>query len=302
MLSINIPVYNVEVVGLVKQLLEQANNFEISYEVRVYDDGSDEIIKSLNRYVLQMPNVVYVELAKNIGRAAIRNKMGLESEFEYLLFIDADSALVKNDYLKVFIQHIKPKQVLCGGTAYSAQKPNDKEKTLRWIYGQKREAISAKQRNRKKGFIITSNNFLIEKEVFQQIHFRESLKKYGHEDTLLGYDLFKNNFSIFHIENPVEHTGLESSQLFLAKTKMALINLKMVSEDLLEGDKMFSRQVNFLRTYSLVRKIIPRVLLRKCFNLYQQRMENNLKGANPNLRLFDFYKLTYFSTLRAELD
>lgn len=298
MLSVNIPVYNIEVVTLVNQLKQQANKLKIDYEVRVYDDGSDEIIKSLNKNLANTANVVYVELEKNIGRAAIRNKMGFESKFTNLLFIDADSLLINDNYLQLFIKSIKPKLILCGGTAYSAEKPKDKEQLLRWTYGQKREAVSAEHRNRKKGFIITSNNFLIAKEVFKTIHFRENLKNYGHEDTLLGYDLFKNNFEIFHVENPVEHTGLESSHLFLQKTKVALKNLKLVSEQILNGDKDFIRQVNFLKHYRLITKVIPSAFLSWYYERFHERMENNLKSLKPGLRCFDLYKLTYYSTLK----
>jgi hypothetical protein len=49
--------------------------------------------------------------------------------------------------------------------------------------------------------------------------FSEDLKTYGHEDTLLGYDLFRNGIEIFHIDNPVEHTGLEDSSVLLRKPK-----------------------------------------------------------------------------------
>lgn len=298
MLSVNIPVYNIEVVKLVEQLTKQAKALRINYEVRVYDDGSDEIIKSINRTIAKIPHVVYVELEKNLGRAAIRNKMGFESEFEKLLFIDADSRLIKDDYLKCFIEQHKPGQILCGGTVYSAEMPNELEKLLRWVYGKKREAISAQQRNRKKGFILTSNNFLIEKEVFNQVHFRANLKDYGHEDTLLGYDLWNENFTIFHMENPVEHTGLESSHHFLHKTKVALKNLKMVSEEMLQGDKRFIHQVKFLKKYHRITRVIPSDLLRWYYFKYEVKLENNLKGKKPSLRCFDFYKLGYYSTLK----
>lgn len=298
MLSVNIPVYNFEVVTLVKQLVEQAKHLKVDFEVRVYDDCSDEIIKSLNKNLNEISNVVYVELKENIGRAAIRNKMGFESKFANLLFIDADSLLVDESYLQNFIQHLNPGRILCGGTAYPSEKPKDDQKLLRWFYGQKREAVSAEKRNRNKGFIITSNNFLIEKEVFEKVHFRENLRNYGHEDTLLGFDLFNTGFEIFHIQNPVEHTGLESSHLFLQKTKAALKNLQLVSEDLLKGDKQFCRQVNFLKTYSGLTLLIPTSFFRWCFKKYEERMESNLKSKNPNLRCFDFYKLTYYSTLK----
>ena len=298
MLSVNIPVYNIEVVSLVKELVAQANDLKIDFEVRVYDDGSDEIIKSLNKNIAEIPQVVYVELKANLGRSAIRNKMGLESQFADLLFIDADSLLIDESYLQNFIQHLMPGRILCGGTAYSAKKPTDEQKLLRWFYGQKREAVSAEKRNRNKGFIITSNNFLIEKEVFKKVHFRENLRNYGHEDTLLGYDLFNNDFELFHIQNPVEHTGLESSHLFIQKTKAALKNLQLVSEVLLEGDKKFRKQVNFLKMYSRLTLLIPGSFFRWCFNKYEERMESNLKSQSPSLRCFDFYKLTYYSTLK----
>ena len=99
MLSINIPVYNIEVNNLVLQLLEQAKKLDVSYEIRVYDDGSKNEYKISNRIISEYSNVVYVELEENLGRSAIRNKRGVDSIYQYLLFIDADSAIVKDNYL-----------------------------------------------------------------------------------------------------------------------------------------------------------------------------------------------------------
>jgi glycosyltransferase involved in cell wall biosynthesis len=298
MLSVNIPVYNIEVVELVDQLTTQAKKLKIPFEIRVYDDCSAENTKLKNRALLRANSVVYVELENNLGRAAIRNKMGLESIYEQLLFIDADSYLVKDNYLETFIQNTKTGRILCGGTAYSPEKPKQQEKLLRWVYGKEREAVSAAQRNSKKGFILTSNNFLIEKAVFEKIHFRENLKGYGHEDTLLGYDLFKQNFEILHIDNPVEHTGLENSQVFLDKTKRALENLKLVSEELLLNDREFIQQVNFLEKYHRFVKVLPKTFLSWCFVFSQKYLARNLTGSKPNLRCFDLYKLGFYATLK----
>jgi hypothetical protein len=214
------------------------------------------------------------------------------------LFVDADSSLVKDNYLETFIKNTKTGRILCGGTAYSPDKPAEKEKLLRWVYGKEREAVSAAQRNSKKGFILTSNNFLIEKAVFEKIHFRENLKGYGHEDTLLGYDLFKQNFEILHIDNPVEHTGLENSQVFLDKTKRALENLKLVSEELLLNDREFIQQVNFLEKYHRLVNILPKTFLSWCFVVSKKYLARNLTGSKPNLRCFDLYKLGFYATLK----
>lgn len=297
MLSINIPVFQIEVENLVSDLVTQGEKLSIPFEIRVYDDGSTDEIKKRNRVIEKQPNVIYLELEKNLGRAAIRNKMGLESKYTYLLFIDADSKLVNRNYLEFFLENTKPNRVLCGGTAYSKEKPQESEKFLRWFYGSHREAISAETRNSKKGFIITSNNFLIEKTVFEKIHFRENLKNYGHEDTLLGYDLFRNKIEIFHLNNPVEHTGLEDALIFLEKTKTALQNLHHITKSLLANDTVFVDQVHFLNRYRSITKIIPPAIFRAFYAVTKRQMEYHLTSKYPRLFWFDMYKIGFYSTL-----
>ncbi|WP_319480519.1 glycosyltransferase [uncultured Draconibacterium sp.] len=298
MLSVNIPVYNIEVVDLVNDLHQQATNLNIDFEIRVYDDGSDEIFKSLNRIVKSKPNVVYTEMAKNLGRAGIRNKLGADSVFDWLLFMDADSKVISPKYLKNYLENRNENRVLCGGTAYAKQKPADPEKLFRWTYGTKREAVTAAVRNRSKGFIITSNNFFLAKEIFERVNFREELREYGHEDTLLGYDLFCADVEIFHLDNPLEHTGLESAQAFLKKSCLALENLKKIGEELLDGDRMFYRQLNFLRKYKRITFFIPSRAIGRLFRKYRNKLEENLKGTRPSLLYFDLYKLGYYAGIK----
>lgn len=298
MLSVNIPVYNIEVVDLVKQLRQQALRLEHDFEIRVYDDGSDELFKSINRIVKDIPQVVYKEMESNLGRATIRNKMGADSTFKWLLFIDADSKVIASNYLGNYLENRSENVVLCGGTAYSRRKPDDSEKLFRWTYGTKREAVPANDRNRSKGFIITSNNFLIGRELFEQVHFREELREYGHEDTLLGYDLFCAGAKIVHINNPLEHTGLESAQVFLKKSCLALENLKIIGEELIEDDSMFYRQVNFLRKYNRIVFFIPSRIIGRLFRRYRSKMEKNLTGNRPSLFYFDLYKLGYYAGIK----
>lgn len=296
MLSINIPVYNVEVTELVWQLKQQAEKISSDIEIIVYDDGSSENFKLENRKLADIPQVFYHEMEKNLGRTAIRNLMGLESQKPYLLFIDADSKLISDDYLKKYIELAKPGAVLCGGTSYSKQEP-ESEKLLRWVYGHRREAISAEERNRKKGFIITSNNFLIDRKTFQKIHFRENIGPYGHEDTLLGFDLFQAGIQPLHINNPVEHTGLEDSVTFLKKTKAALENLLFISEKIVPEPVEFQNRMPFLNRYRKITKIFPPFVFKWFFNFFRQAIEKNLTGKNPSLFLFNLYKLGYFASL-----
>ena len=297
MLSINIPVYQIEISELVLQLNAQAEKLSIPYEIRIYDDGSTSEIKESNHRVKSLPNVVYKELAKNLGRAAIRNKMGRDSQYNYLLFIDADSQIISENYLSEFLENIKSNRVICGGTEYQPEPPKEHEKLLRWTYGRQREAVSAETRTNKKGFIIASNNFMIEKSILEKIPFREDLKNYGHEDTLLGYDLHQRKIEISHIDNPVEHTGLEDSAIFLEKTKMALQNLHFISHNLLVENPEFINQVHFLSRYKAITNYLPPFLLRLFYNVFKPAMDRNLTGKNPSMFWFDFYKLTFYSTL-----
>lgn len=298
MLSINVPVYNIDARPLVLKLAELVHNLSAKAEILVYDDGSEEKIKKPNRELRNKPGVIYNELPHNIGRSAIRNKMAENARFEYLLFIDADSEIVSDDYLSNYLEALKNRIILCGGTVYSPTPPADDSKLLRWVYGLKREAISAKLRNNKKGFIITSNNFCIEKKLFLETRFRENIGKYGHEDTLLGFDLHKKGMTPFHIDNPVKHTGLEDAETFLKKTRNAVENLLFISENLLKNDSDFVKQVHFLNRYKKLTSFLPEVFLRKYFSVFRNKMERNLKGKNPRLLHFDLYKLSYFAKIK----
>ena len=298
MLSINIPVYNVDVSNLVGQVTEQALLAGIDYEIRVYDDCSNREIKKKNRQLAELNKVVYLEMPKNMGRAAIRNKMGFESIGDYLLFIDADSKIESESFIKTYLHHALPDRILCGGTTYENHKPDDANKQLRWVYGVAREAISATKRNSNKGFIITSNNFLIDRQLFRKIHFRENIGPYGHEDTLLGYDLYKNGIIPLHLQNPVVHIGLEDSETFLVKTRNALENLKFITEEIVGNAPDFIERVKFLKQYNRLSRLVPLFLIHFLYLQSRKSIEKNLKGCNPNLLLFDFYKVGYYSTLR----
>ena len=120
---------------------------------------------------------------------------------------------------------------------------------------------------------------------------------YGHEDTLLGYDLFSEGIMPIHIDNPVEHTGLEDSDTFLKKTCDALRNLSFISQNLVDNDSEFSRRVNFLKQYNKITAVVPPLLLRLSFKLFKGLLEKNLTGRKPLLLCFDMYKAGYYANL-----
>ena len=139
---------------------------------------------------------------------------------------------------------------------------------------------------------------MIEKRVFEEIPFREEIRNYGHEDTLLGFDLYRKGVEVRHIDNPVEHTGLEDAVIFLEKSKSALKNLYLISQNMFDGNDEFHKQVRFLDRYRNISRFILPTFLRFFFNAFSSLIESNLKGKNPSLFWFDVYKLCYFSTIK----
>ena len=75
MLSILIPVYNWDVVGLVTALHGQCLRSGVDFEIRCYEDGSTVACRDRNGELQSYDRVVYRVYKKNAGRAAIRNRL-----------------------------------------------------------------------------------------------------------------------------------------------------------------------------------------------------------------------------------
>ena len=97
--------------------------------------------------------------------------------------------------------------------------PGDPDKLLRWKYGKKKEQLKASERNKHAHASFSTFNVLIDKSIFSKIRFNEELKQYGHEDTLLGYQLNIAGINVLHIDNGLMHDGVESNQDFLTQNK-----------------------------------------------------------------------------------
>lgn len=289
MLSILIPVYNYNVTHLVTELHRQAEEVGELYEICLLDDASDEKFKVKNREVAQKNNVYYEELPQNIGRSAIRNRLVEMAEYDYLLYMDCDSGVLMPHYLQTYVKALHPKRLLYGGRAYLPKPPSDPQFLLHWHYGRQREQQDYLERQKNPYHSFMTNNFLIPKSIFASITFDESLRTYGHEDTLFGMELAKKNVEIQHLNNPLLHLGLESTAVFLSKTKMAVCNLAQLQR---QGKRVETR---LSQTYAQIArwKLLFVVgwglkLLRPLIIKYLQR------AKLVDLRLLDLYKLDLF--------
>lgn len=289
MLSVCIPVYNTDIRNLVTELSKQAVTENLDVEIRVYDDRSHIDYRRENRSVAGLDRVIYNELQRNLGRAAIRNKLARESEGSAILFMDGDMSVVKSNFLKQYYDLHRNNSVIVGGISYPDNLPGVSY-ALRWKYGRKRESISADQRQVYPYRSFMTGNVLIPKSLLMDNPFDEQIVGYGHEDTKFGYQLRKLRYPVIHIDNPLQHDGLETSREFLFKTKVGIENLVALWRRL-NYAKDFAGTVKLLKTACKFNKFGLRGIALLLFLSVRRRLEINLHGTNPNLRCFDLYKL-----------
>lgn len=289
MLSILIPTYNYNVVPLVLELHKQCLECEIDFEILCQDDASKLFFEE-NKKINGLKYCRFSKNNSNLGRGKNINLLAEKAQFEWLLIMDCDTFPKENHFIQKYITQVnKNEKIVYGGIVYKKEKP-EKEKLLRWIYGNKREALSLKIRNEKPNSRALTSNLLINKKLFLETLFDESITKYGYEDLVFLSDLEKKGILVTHIENTTYHLGLETSQQFLDKTKIALENLKIISK---------SRSFNvsdskLLEFCVLLKRLYLSTLISFIFKKTERIIERNLLSKKPSLLLFDFYKLGFY--------
>lgn len=298
MLSILIPIYNYNAVPLVRNLHKQATALNITFEILLLDDASDNTHYREENFVLKnLSNTKLIELPTKAGRSVARNFLAGQAQYDYLLFLDCDSEPVDDAFIKRYIPYCKGEcVVVCGGTAYKSEQPKQNRR-LRWTYGTRAETKTAEERNKKPNTKFSTFNFLIEKKLFWSIRFNELLKNYGHEDTLFGFELRKRNCVIQHIDNPLYHTGIDENEVYLEKTRQGVENLKILYEKYPEHDLLI-KDIRLLSVYAIIEKWKLTRLFYFNYFLFKKIMLWNFNSRFPNLFLFNLYKLNYLCFLK----
>ena len=293
MLSILIPTYNYDCTRLVSDLQRQVRDTGIDYEIIVADDASPiYIYKERNRDINALPHCRLVELTENVGRARIRNLLADEAQGEWLLFMDCDAKVISDSFITDYLAHTDV-DVICGGLCHADTLPSP-EVSLRYMYEHRADKHRAAHYRKQAPYErFTPFNFMIRRTVFQSIRFDERITEYGHEDTLFGIALNERHVSIRHIDNPLRHTGLESNERFLEKTRAALRNLATM-ETTMQGHS------SLLRTYNLLHSTRIDKYIARWFARREQSFTTRLTGSSPSLRLFFIYKLGYYCRLKQQ--
>lgn len=292
MLSICIPVYNFDIRALVADLHDQATSSRAPFEIHLLDDGSHPTYRKLNRECTILDGVLYEELAENVGRSKIRNMLAERAKYNHIIFLDCDTLLGDKFFIVRYLEKARSgARVVCGGLVYDPIPPKDST-FLHWLYGSHREVRDAAVRARNPHHSFLTGNFMVARDIFRQIRFSETLTTYGHEDTLFGCELEKQQVWIAHIDNPVVHLGLENSDTFLRKTREALLNLHIINP--LMKEKGFSvKGIKILKTCRRIYRLGMHVPIAWLFAISRNRMEKNLTGPKPSLWVLDLYKLGF---------
>ncbi|MEZ4797500.1 MAG: glycosyltransferase [Flavobacteriaceae bacterium] len=295
MLSILIPTYNYNVLPLAEIIEQQALKAGIVFELICMDDGSFSEHNKKNQQINTLANCKFIENKKNVGSKANRQRLAELAQYDWLLFIDADSKPKSPEYLSNYIKEISSSNdAVFGGIAYNDISV-DSSKVLRYRFGKEREEVDANIRNKKPYKVIASANYLIKRSVFLGISSWKDMNIYG-LDYLFSTQLKEKSIKVKHINNEVFHLGLDTNDAFLKKTKNAVKALHSV----INSGLIKTHSIGLLNAYTIVKFVGLRKPLAWLFKKTENRIENNLKGESPNLFLFDTYRLGYFCTLSSQ--
>lgn len=292
MLSILVPIYNYNVFPLVVALHKQCTDCGIVFEILCQDDASNSRLNALNEQVNELSNCSFVSLNENLAHRANRNSLATQAQFEYLLFIDGDSIIIHDNFIKKYINNLQDFDVVYGGRLHPEKCPSNNQK-LRWKYGKFIEDKSAANRNKKHYQTLLFNNTVIKKVLFNQVKFDTISKKYGHDDTQLSYQLSLLKSKVNHIENPVEHGDIDTNLVYLNKTKASLENLIALYEE----EKIDIEFVKLIQLYHFLKRTRITYIISKIHSIFDKYLLQNLTKKNPNLFLFNWFRVGYLCSI-----
>ena len=286
-LSILIPVYNCDVTVLVNTIAAQLKQYEIIGEIILLDDASDPAFDKINKTLSQISSVTYSRNQQNAGRTESRKLLAESARYNYLLFLDCDSMIIKDNFLDVYSRQIDlNEQLVSGGRRYYPQPPDKCIYHLHWKYGSRREVVSASH-NKAPAFM--SHNFLVKKFIFQQLDFTIQLKGYGHEDSFWGIQFRKMGVEQKKIENPVLHASLEEAAVYLKKSEQAIENLLELSS--IVNTRLLKKEIKMFMWFRRLKAWGLAGIFEFLLRPFQSFIRKNLSSCSPSLFFFDCYRL-----------
>ena len=289
-LSILIPTYNFSARALVHELHTLAATENVEAEIIIGDDASTDDMGWLYE-VQTLPGVRLWSTAVNLGRAHICNALARAARGQWLLIVDADARVPDDFSLRRYLDDTRQAPVVCGGLRHPEVNPCP-EATLRYKYERAADRHrSAAERQQRPYMQLSTFNLLVQRDIFMGIGFDEQCTDYGYEDALFGVELLERGIGILHTDNALDHMGLEPNAVYLHKTETALHTLRGLNGRM-HGHSRVENVANGLRRWQLA------WLVRAIYCFTRPILRWNLLGKHPSLRVFAFYKLGYYLSLK----
>ncbi|MBQ8656755.1 MAG: glycosyltransferase family 2 protein [Prevotella sp.] len=284
-ISVLIPVYNSCCVGQVERLSQLCAAAGVDYEIIVADDGSAD--PTMNAAVDGLPHCRLVTKRENTGSAATRNLLAQEAQHDWLLFVDADVEITRDDFVERYLTCISRSgetddtDVVNGGISVGGYHPDN----LRWKYEKQAEpAHDAPHRQQRSYSEFRSTNFVIRRSVMLRCPFDERFKASGYEDVYFGRTLREAHVKVTHIDNPVTMTSYEDNERFMQKTERNLRTLARFSHELRDDSGIIRCS----------RWLVPRCLWRTLFRLIQSPLRRQLCGPSPSVAGYHLYRVGFY--------
>ena len=291
MISILIPCFDYNAYPLVSILEKQALMLKIDFEIICIDDGSFSSKNDLNQKINLLTNSKFIELKKNIGRINNRLLLAEKSQYEWLIFLDVDTLPYEDNFLKNYIDELNKGTLIIGGCTY--KKPDNENFSLRYKFGKFREEINGDIRNKNPYKHVSSTNFMCKRDVLIDVLASINTISYGN-DYIFGSLIKKKEIDIKHIDNPVLIDNIDENQIFIKKTHHALDNL--ISS---YNNKIIKKHsISILKAYIILDSLLMKNIFVKITDLFKNLLNRNLHSKDPNLFLFDLYRLNYLCKIK----
>jgi hypothetical protein len=118
---------------------------------------------------------------------------------------------------------------------------------------------------------------------------------YGN-DYIFGAILKSQSMAVIHIDNPVVVNEAEDNEVFIEKTKNALTNL----HENYKKNKISKHSISILKAYKFLEFFYLTSIFLKITAFIKGNLEDNMKAKNPNLFLFDLFRLRYLCALSTD--
>lgn len=292
-ISVCIPVYNYDVRELFFSLSKEIENQKLNAEIILIDDASTKEFVAINE-PLKNNVTQFIFLEKNIGRSSIRNLFLNYASGDFLLFLDCDAKMISENFIKNYINFITENPnstVIFGGRIPNDSTPPQKY-ILRWNYSKFRESQHVETRKKNPYLSFQSNNFLIERQLFETQKFNEDLKQYGYEDLIFSLQLREKNIHINHIENVITNVDLETNLNYLTKSEEAAKNLSYLYKS--ANYKDLISEIKLIKFYKTLKKYRLDKIFSLFFKINKFFLKYILIHKNVSLKFLDIYKLGIF--------